>query len=145
MTMHTAAGATPAQTTAMTPQLAKRRYLVGFSISMSIYVVLVFGVSLAIKRLGIEGPLLYALAVLPSLPLVYSIYVMGRYLMEMDEYQRAMQTRRMLAGLGATLAVCSVWGFLEVFAKTPRLDLYLVYPIFSFFWGFSCIFIRTVK
>lgn len=129
----------------MTPQRAKRRYLVGFSIAMSLYVICVFGVSLSIKRLAIEGPALYALAVLPSLPLIYSIFVMGRYLMEMDEYQRAMQTRRMLAGIGATLAVCSVWGFLEIFAQVPRLDLYLVYPMFCMFWGLSCAFIRSVK
>ncbi len=132
-------------TITMTPQRAKRRYFAGFSLSMAIYVVLVFGVSLSIKRLGVEGPLLYVLAVLPSLPLVYSIYVMGRYLMEMDEYQRAMQTRRMLAGIGATLAVCSAWGFLEVFADAPRLDLYLVYPMFSMFWGLSCLFVRSAK
>lgn len=129
----------------MTPQRAKRRYFVGFSIAMSLYVIFVFGVSLSIRRLGIEGPALYALAVLPSLPLIYSIFVMGRYLMEMDEYQRAMQTRRMIAGIGATLAVCSVWGFLEIFAKAPRLDLYLVYPMFCMFWGLSCFFIRSVK
>lgn len=132
-------------TTHMTPQRAKRRYFVGFSIAMSLYVVSVFGVSLAIRRLGIEGPALYALAVLPSLPLIYSIYVMGRYLNEMDEYQRALHMRRMIAGIGATLSVCSVWGFLEIFANTPHLDLYLVYPMFSIFWGLSCTVIRTVK
>ena len=129
----------------MTPQRAKRRYFIGFAISMSLYLVLVFGVSLAIRRLGIEGAALYALAILPSLPLIYSIYVMGRYLIEMDEYQRAMQTRRIIAGIGATLSVCSFWGFLELFAHTPHLDLYLVYPIFCVFWGLSCVFIRTVK
>ena len=129
----------------VTPQRARRRYVAGFSLSMAVYVVLVFGVSFAIKRLGIEGPALYALAVLPSLPLMYSIYVMGRYLIEMDEYQRAMQMRRMLAGLGATLAVCSAWGFLEIFAAAPRLDLYLVYPMFCMFWGLSCLVIRSVK
>ena len=136
---------TSAEAMPMTPQRAKRRYLVGFSIAMTIYVVCVFGVSFALRRGAFEGPLLYALAVLPSLPLVYSIYVMGRYLMEMDEYQRALQTRRMLGGIAATLAVCSAWGFLEIFAKAPRLDLYLVYPMFCMFWGASCLFIRSVK
>lgn len=140
MSMRTTATDAP-----MTPDRAKRRYLIGFSLSMAIYVVCVFGVSFALKRGGIEGPLLYALAVLPSLPLVYSIFVMGRYLMEMDEYQRALQMRRMLGGLAATLAVCSAWGFLEIFAKVPRLDLYLVYPMFCMFWGVSCAFIRSVK
>ena len=129
----------------MTPKLAERRYMTGFTISMSVYVVLVVGVPLWIRKIGIEGPALYLLALLPSLPLIYSIYVMGRFLQEMDEYQRAIQTRRMLAGLGATLAVCSVWGFLELFADAPRLDLFLVYPMFCMFWGLSCIFVRIAK
>jgi hypothetical protein len=135
----------PEEALSMTPQRARRRYSVGWWLSMAVYVVLVLGVSLAIKRLGIEGPALYPLAVLPSLPLIYSIYVMGRYLVEMDEYQRAMQMRRMLAGLGATLTVCSAWGFLELFAAAPQLDLYLVYPMFCMFWGLSCLVIRSVK
>lgn len=139
MTLHATAD------TPMTPQRAKRRYFVGFGVSMTLYVVCVFGVSFALKRGGVEGPLLYALAVLPSLPLVYSLYVMGRYLLEMDEYQRALHTRRMLAALGATLAFCSVWGFLEIFAHVARFDLYLVYPLFSTLWGLSCIVIRSVK
>ena len=129
----------------LTPKLAARRYTTAFTITMSVYVALVVGVPMWIRMLGIEGPALYALAVLPSLPLIYSIYVMGRFLVEMDEYQRAIQTRRMLAGLGATLSVCSVWGFVEIFADAPRLNLFLVYPMFCMFWGLSCVFIRTAK
>lgn len=93
----------------------------------------------------VEGPLLWALAVLPALPLLRIIHVMGRYLLETDEYQRALQTRRMMAALGLTLGACSVYGFLEMFADAPHIELYLVFPAFCAFWGITCLFVRSVK
>lgn len=129
----------------MTPEIAKRRYHVGYFGAMALYVILVLAAVILIRHVGVVGPVLYVIAASPSVPLIYSIFVVARYISEIDEYQRAMQVRRMLAGLGATLAVCSFWGFLEVFANAPRLDLYLVYPMFCAFWGLSCIFIRTAK
>ena len=129
----------------MTPKLAARRYTTACTMTMSVYVALIVGVPTWIRMLDVEGPALYALAVLPSLPLIYAIYVIGRFLQEMDEYEQTIQIRRMLDGLAATLAVCSAWEFLEVFADAPRLNLFLVYPMFCVFWGLSCIFIRTAK
>jgi hypothetical protein len=41
----------------------------------------------------------------------------------------------MLWGIGATLAVTSVWGFLENFVQVVHFDLYLVFPLFWFFVG----------
>jgi hypothetical protein len=129
----------------MTPQLAKRRYVRSFWASISVYVGLVFAVPLLLRQYEIAGPLLWLLAVLPALPLFFVIYVMGRYLIETDEYERMIQTRRMLAASGAMLAVCTVYGFAETFARAPRLELFLVFPMFCFFWGLSCFFIRIAK
>jgi hypothetical protein len=129
----------------MTPQLAKRRYVRSFWSSIAAYVALVFAVPTLLRHYDIVGPLLWLLAVLPALPLLFVIYVMGRYLIETDEYERMIQTRRMLAALGAMLAVCTVYGFAETFARAPHLELFLVFPMFCFFWGLSCIFIRIAK
>ncbi|KAF0179907.1 MAG: hypothetical protein IV086_13540 [Hyphomonadaceae bacterium] len=129
----------------MTPKRARQRYVRSFGSSISAYVVLVFGVPLLLRQYEITGPLLWLLAVLPALPLLFIIYVLGRYLLETDEYERAIQTRRMMAALGAMLAVCTVYGFMETFAAAPHLELFLVFPMFCVFWGLSCIFIRTAK
>ena len=129
----------------MTPRRATQRYTRDFWIAILVYVVLVFAVTLAIKHHNITGPLLWTLAVLPALPLLRMIYVMGRYLLETDEYQRAMQTRRMLGALGAMLGVCTVYGFVETFAGAPHLELYLVFPMFCGLYGASCLFIRSAK
>jgi hypothetical protein len=80
------------------------------------------------------GPLAYGLAVLPALPILGMLLVIGLYLAEeKDEYIRNAQIQSLLGGMGLTLALVSVWGFLENFTHVPRLDLFLVYPIF---WGF---------
>jgi hypothetical protein len=43
----------------------------------------------------------------------------------------------MLWGTGATLAATTVWGFLENFVHVPHLQLFLVFPLYCFFWGIS--------
>lgn len=54
------------------------------------------------------------IAVLPALPVIGFIWVMGRLLVEeQDEYLRLMHARRALIATGFMLAVTTVWGFLE--------------------------------
>jgi uncharacterized membrane protein len=56
-------------------------------------------------------------AVIPALPILAAIGVVGRYLVEeTDEYQRALLVRAVLWATGGTLVVTTVWGFLESFA-----------------------------
>ena len=129
----------------MTPQRARRRYVKAFSFSMISYMVLVFAVPLAIKYFAIAGPLLFGLSVLPALPLLAMISVMGRYLLETDEYVRALQTLRMMVALAALLGATSIYGFVEVFADAPHVPLFLIFPAFCAFWGVTCAMIRSVK
>jgi hypothetical protein len=82
------------------------------------------------------GGLAYLLAVLPSLPIIGELVVVGLYLTEeKDEFQRTVLVQSLLWGIGATLAVTSVWGFLENFIQVVHFDLYLVFPLFWFFVG----------
>jgi hypothetical protein len=79
-----------------------------------------------------------ALAILPALPIIGVLAIAGLYLAEVnDEFQRAMTIQSMLWSIGGTLAVTTVWGFLESFAQTPRLELIWVYPIFCLFVAVS--------
>jgi hypothetical protein len=61
---------------------------------------------------------------------------------EKDEFVRNMQIQSLLGGIGGTLAVVSVWGFLENFTHVRHLDLFLVYPLFWGFVGFSTVVVR---
>ncbi len=115
---------------------AIRNYNRRFFISMGAYLVLLFGVVWLFKHQHPAGLLAYVLALLPAMPLVAVIVVVGLYLAEeKDEFQRNLLVLEMLWALGATLAVTTVWGFLEDFTDTPHLQPYLIFPMFWFFVG----------
>ena len=84
------------------------------------------------------GVLAYALAILPAIPVVGIIVVYGLYLAEeKDELLRSISVQSILWSLGATMAVTTVWGFLEDFVHVPHVQLVLVFPIFCFFAGIT--------
>jgi hypothetical protein len=69
------------------------------------------------------GPILWLLALLPSLTIAYFVWAMGQYLTEEDdEYQRMRQVNAALFATGFLLVIASVWGFLEVFGIAPHAE-----------------------
>jgi hypothetical protein len=69
------------------------------------------------------GPVLWLLALLPSLTIAYYVWAMGQYLAEEDdEYQRMRQVSAALFATGFLLVIASVWGFLEVFGIAPHAE-----------------------
>lgn len=78
------------------------------------------------------GPLLWLLAVLPALPILYLIWAMARYLAEeQDEYLRM---RFVNAALGATallLGVATIWGFLETFKVVDHVPGWMAVPVWA--------------
>jgi hypothetical protein len=89
------------------------------------YVVVMLGAILMHDRLHVTGPALYAIAVLPALPLIGVVWALGRFLIEeTDEYQRALAVRKMLVASGFLLVVATIWGFLEEFGLVPHLPAY---------------------
>lgn len=126
--------------TRMSP--AVRRYMKRFLPSMLLYVVVLMASIIAIKRLHPEGPLLWVLAVAPALPILLVIAVMGRYLVEeTDEFLRSMAVQAMLWGIGITLALATIWGFLENADLVPHVSSFLAFPIFCAAMGLSQPFI----
>lgn len=100
---------------------------------MAVYVLAVATIS---GWLGWEPPTqgwgLYLAAISPAFPVGAAIYAMGRYLVdEPDEFQRMVQVRAMLSGLGLTMFVCTAWGFLAQYAHVWPLPLYLVFPLWA--------------
>ena len=120
---------------------AKRRYDRRVVATMALYVAALFGAELVIKR-GLAPPLTYAVAVLPALPLLGLIVAMGRYLAEeTDEYQRSLMVDASLWATGITLAVATVWGFLEALAAVPHVPLYFAFIL----WLGSLGVVRCVR
>ena len=110
---------------------------------MLLYTLLIIVVVLVFLRYHPTGLVAYGLAVLPALPIIAMLVIIGLYLAEeTDEFVRNMQIQALLGGIGGTLTVVSVWGFLENFAQVRRLDLFLVYPLFWFFVAISTVVVK---
>lgn len=105
-----------------------RRYtirIIGFGL---VYVAFLFGAILSMKQpWAPQGPLAYLLAVLPALPVVGMIWTIGRLIVETDdEYQRYLFVKQTLIATGLTLAIATIWGFLENFDLAPHVPGYHV-------------------
>jgi hypothetical protein len=117
---------------------AIRRYTYRFPMVMALYVVFLFFAVWTFKHHPPTGVLAWLLAILPSLPIIASLGVIGLYLTEeKDEFQRTVLVQSMLWSIGGTLVVTTVWGFLENFLHVIHFDLYLVFPLFWLFVGIT--------
>jgi len=107
---------------------------------MSAVLVSLFAVfaAVAFRLWHLKGLLAYPVAVLPALPILWVLIETGRYLAaEKDEFQRHLLVECLLGGIGGTLAVTTIWGYMEDFVRAPRLDLIWIYPIFWLFVGIA--------
>jgi hypothetical protein len=117
---------------------AARRYLARFFPAILAYVVVLFGSLWIIRSLHPEGPLLWLVAVAPAVPIIAAIAAMGLYMVEeTDEFLRAILAQSMLWGIGVTMALCTIWGFLENAGLLPHPPLYLIFPLFCGSFGLA--------
>lgn len=76
----------------------------------------------------------YFLAVMPAVPVAWTLVITGAYLNEeKDEFQRNIYIQALLCGVAATLAVVTAWGYMEDFGRAGHLRLAWVYPMFWIF------------
>jgi uncharacterized YccA/Bax inhibitor family protein len=112
-------------------------------IAMVFYILFLFVAVRAFHHGHPEGVSAYLLALLPALPVVGITVVVGMYLAEeKDEFLRNVFIESMLWGIGVTLSVTTVWGFLELFVPVPHLDLYFVFALFWVAVGIASPFLR---
>ncbi|MDR3752888.1 MAG: hypothetical protein P4K78_03495, partial [Terracidiphilus sp.] len=116
----------------------QRRLLVRCMVATILTVVFAFVAAGVFRLFHPHGVVAYLVAILPALPIVGLLIALGIYLTEeKDEFQRRLQVEYLLWGIGGTLSVTTVWGYLEDFARAPRLDLIWIYPIFWLFVGIA--------
>ncbi|UZK67863.1 hypothetical protein [Sphingomonas sp. M1-B02] len=115
---------------------AQRRYIRRFMPTMISYVVVLFACTWLMRFHPPQGAMLVVLSALPALPLLAVIGVMGVYLAEeADEFLRARLVTAMLGGLAATLAVTTIWGFLENGGVVPHFETMLTFPLWCGSFG----------
>lgn len=115
---------------------ASTRYLYGIMATSTAYV-LGLGIAMSIWRnLEPSVAVTWLLAMLPIVPILGMIYVMGRYIAEeQDEYLRHRAIMASLVGLGFVLAIGSFWGFLETFELVPHVPGWWAVPIWALGMG----------
>jgi hypothetical protein len=110
---------------------ATRRYFRRFVPLMVFYVFAVLGVTFWFGHGGPAGWWRYPVAVLPALPIVGVIAAMGAFIVEQkDEYQRMLMVRNCLYGIGFSLSVSTVWGFLQTFHLAPDYPGWAAFVLF---------------
>ena len=112
------------------------RYTKGIAITSLLYVL---GLGLAItldRRMELSGAVAFLVALMPVIPILAMIWVMGRYLVEeQDEYLRYKAMIASLAGLALVLAAGSFWGFLETFGLVPHMPGWWAVPVWAIGMG----------
>ncbi len=117
---------------------AARRYLRRVAIATAFYLVAVFTTLHIVHHGRVALPEAIGLAMIPSLPIVAVIAIVGLYLKEeKDEFQRELFIQSLLWGTGATLAVTSFWSFLHIFGRVAPVDGFHVFIMFWLFVGLS--------
>ncbi|MEQ1781608.1 MAG: hypothetical protein ABMA14_09625 [Hyphomonadaceae bacterium] len=115
-----------------------RRYIRRFMPAMFGYVVLLLAAVTYAKDAAPTGVLAFIIAAAPAIPLLFAIraiFLLPRE--EDDEYQRDQLYRAYAWATGATLAICTVWGFLDMFAAVPHAEMWLAFPIWSLCMGLA--------
>ena len=96
------------------------------------YVVALFAAIGATKALRPEGALAWLFAILPSLPIVFMLWAMARYLVEeSDEYLKSKAVGAALAATGFLLAIATFWGFLETFGLVAHQPGWWAVPVWA--------------
>ena len=122
---------------------ATRRYIYRLAPTMAVYVAFVYLTKWSFQHLHPTGLSVYLLAMLPVLPMIGSLAIVGLYVAEeSDEFERSILVRSILWGLGGALAVSTVWGALEEFAQAPHRSSFYAYFFFWIFMAISGVIIR---
>jgi hypothetical protein len=122
---------------------AGRRYISRLAATMLVYLLFFFITQWTFHHLHPTGLIVYLLAILPALPIVGSLAIVGLYIAEeSDEFERSILVQSMLWGFGVALAIGSVWGCLEDFANAPHRSAFYAYLSFWIVMGISGVVIR---
>ncbi|MFZ0761083.1 MAG: hypothetical protein WAM69_14135 [Candidatus Sulfotelmatobacter sp.] len=117
---------------------AGKRYRRRVLTAMSLYIVILFSCLKLVKVFPMHGWVLYALAMLPAVPILAVLVFLARYLgEETDEYLRMLTVRSLLIAAGALLATIVVNDFLRVIAHGSVLAPFLCFVVFFMSFGIA--------
>ncbi len=112
-----------------TRHLAYRRYARTMAIVSTVYAISIVVAAVLIPDRAPPSLMAVLLALVPGLAVLGMILAIVRLFMQLDdEYLRMIEVRKALIATACILAVCSVWGLLEMFTTVPPLPVFWVFP-----------------
>jgi len=124
---------------------AAREYSLSVLGWMTLYVLLILTVSWADDAERLSGPIVYAAALSPSVPIGGLMWAVLRFMTRSDEFVRAVLAKRFVVTTGIMLFLCVAYGFLETYADVPHAPLWLAFPTFWAVFGLVSPFVRTSR
>ncbi|MDF7776284.1 hypothetical protein P1X14_13590 [Sphingomonas sp. AOB5] len=122
----------------MAQSAAARRYVKRFVPTMIAYCAILAGVTWYIDAARPAGAVLAGLSILPALPIIGVLIVMGLYLAEeTDEYVRQRLVTCMIFAMGVVLALSTVLGFLQIHRVIGQVNVFWAFPGWCFAWGMA--------
>jgi hypothetical protein len=117
---------------------AGKRYRRRVVTAMSVYVIVLLSCMKLVRAVSLHGWALYTAALLPAIPVMATLLIMGRYLQEeTDEYLRMLTVRSLLVAAGAMLATSVVNDFLRVIAGAGALTPFIYFIVFFACFGIA--------
>ena len=115
---------------------ASKRYQRRVMVTMSLYVAVLFAAVLIVKHAHPHGWLLYAIALMPAVPVLAMMGSLALYLQEeKDEYLRLITMRSLLVGTAAILGVLVVNDFLRSISGMGAIPPFSSWVIFFAAFG----------
>ena len=114
-----------------------RAYRRELGLSMSLYVVLLFG-AIKFGRPMPDGALRTAVLLTPMIGFGLAIWAIARHLRRIDEYMRQTMLETFAIGAAITAAVTFSYGFLET-AGFPKISMFSVWLIMGASWALVCL------
>ena len=123
------------QTSVNPTTLACRRYIRQMFATTVVYLIVLFGCVTALKHVP-DGPLHYALALLPLIPVALMVPIFIGYYRNTDEFERRMQAESLAIAGGVTAMLSVTYGFLEV-AGWPHPSAWWTWTILMLTWAIA--------
>lgn len=115
---------------------AGKRYQRRVLITMSIYMITLFACVHWVHHAHPVGWALYVISLLPAIPIIAVLVVMGRYLQEeTDEFLRMLTVRSLVVATGAVLAMIVVSDFLRSIAERGPIPPFIEFAVFFLAFG----------
>jgi hypothetical protein len=109
-----------------------RRYSMRFLPAMLVYSLILAPAITFYQDTKPEGVLAWVVAIAPAAPLLFAIRALMLYYKEEDdEFLKAMAVQSHLLATGFMMAICTTYGFLDMFDLVPHVDLWAVFPLWA--------------